>query len=88
MRSDWTEDARWLIFDTGPYGGPHGHEDKLSFELFAYGAPFIVDPGSYTYNRSDPYREYFVGSQGHNTVLVDNKSQVAPLEFGTPCAAG
>jgi len=76
MRSDGTHDARYLIADTGPYGGPHGHEDKLSFELFAYGAPFIVDPGSYTYEKSDPYREYFVGSQGHNGVMVDEGSQV------------
>jgi hypothetical protein len=76
MRSDWSADARYLIFDTGPYGGPHGHEDKLSFELFAYGALFIVDPGSYTYERNNPYRNYFVGSQGHNTVLVDQGSQV------------
>ncbi len=76
MRSDWGGDALYLIADTGPYGGPHGHEDKLSFELFAHGAPFIVDPGSYTYEKSDPFRNYFVGSQGHNTVLVDNRSQV------------
>jgi uncharacterized heparinase superfamily protein len=76
MRSDWTADARYLIADTGPYGGPHGHEDKLSFELFAFGAPFVVDPGSYTYSKSDPYRNYFVGSQGHNTVLVDQCSQI------------
>ena len=76
MRSDWTRNARYLIADTGPYGGPHGHEDKLSFELFAYGAPFIVDPGSYTYDKSDPYRNYFVGSQGHNNVLVDQGSQI------------
>jgi len=76
MRSDWSENARYLIADTGPYGGPHGHEDKLSFELFAHGAPFIVDPGSYTYEKSDAYRNYFVGSQGHNTVMVDGKSQV------------
>jgi uncharacterized heparinase superfamily protein len=76
MRSDWTSSARYLISDTGPYGGPHGHEDKLSFELFAYGAPFIVDPGSYTYEKRDKYRSYFVGSQGHNTVLVDQRSQI------------
>jgi hypothetical protein len=76
MRSGWDRDARYLVFDTGPYGGPHGHEDKLSFELFAYGTPFIVDPGSFTYQASDPYRNYFVGSQGHNTILVDGKSQV------------
>jgi len=76
MRSDGTADASYLVADTGPYGGPHGHEDKLSFELFACGAPFIVDPGSYTYEKSDPYREYFVGSQGHNSVMVDQGSQV------------
>lgn len=76
MRSDWGEDARYLVMDTGPYGGPHGHEDKLSFELFAYGASFVVDPGSYTYNPDDPYRDYFVGTQGHNTIVVDRYSQV------------
>lgn len=76
MRSDWTKDGRYLIFDAGPYGGPHGHEDKLSFELFASGKPFIVDPGSYTYQKSDPFRSYFVGSQGHNTVLIDGMSQI------------
>ena len=76
MRSGSSPDARYLIADTGPYGGPHGHEDKLSFELFAHGAPFIVDPGSYTYQKSDPYRKFFVGSQGHNVVLVDQGSQV------------
>ena len=76
MRSGWDRNARYLVFDTGPYGGPHGHEDKLSFELYAFETPFIVDPGSYTYQAADPYRDYFVGSQGHNTILVDGKSQV------------
>ncbi len=76
MRSDWTPEARYLLFDAGPYGGPHGHEDKLSIEVFAYGTPFIVDTGVYTYNDTDPFRLYFVGSQGHNTVLVDGQSQV------------
>lgn len=76
MRSDWDAEARYLVFDTGPYGGPHGHEDKLSFELSAYGVPFVVDPGSYTYEKRDPFRNYFVGSPGHNTVVVDQMSQI------------
>jgi hypothetical protein len=76
MRSGWGANAHYLVFDTGPYGGPHGHEDKLSFELSAHGVPFIVDPGSYTYEKSDPYRNYFVSSAGHNTVLVDQLSQI------------
>lgn len=76
MRSDWSQQARYLLFDAGPYGGFHGHEDKLNIELFAYGQSFIVDSGSYTYEKTDPYRKYFVGSQGHNTVLVDGLSQI------------
>jgi hypothetical protein len=76
MRSDWRSDARYLLFDAGPYGGPHGHEDKLSIELSAFGQVFIADPGTYTYNKADPFRAYFVSSQAHNTVLVDGRSQV------------
>ncbi|MDY6876443.1 MAG: alginate lyase family protein [Chloroflexota bacterium] len=76
MRSDWTKDARYLLFDAGPYGGPHGHEDKLSIELFAFGQAFIVDSSSYTYDTTNPFRAHFVSSQAHNTVLVDGQSQV------------
>lgn len=82
MRSDWTTDARYLLFDAGPFGGNHGHEDKLSIEVYAYGQPFIVDPGSYTYATDDPYRAYFVGSYGHNTILCDGKSQIRRWQPG------
>lgn len=89
MRSDWSRDARYLLFDAGPYGGFHGHEDKLNVEVFAHGQSFIVDSGSYTYEKTDPYRKYFVGSQGHNTVLVDWLSQVRRWhdEHNTPRVA-
>lgn len=65
-----------MTFDAGPFGGPHGHEDALSIEVYAYGQPFIVDPGTYTYHASDPFRDYFVSSRAHSTVLVDGLSQV------------
>jgi hypothetical protein len=85
MRSDWNTaesagasgpDARYLLFDAGPYGGFHGHEDKLSIEVYAYGQPFIVDPGCHNYDEANPYRAHFVSSQAHNTLLVDGKSQI------------
>lgn len=94
MRSDWSCDARYLLFDAGPYGAFHGHEDKLSIELCAFRQPFIVDAGSYTDDHTDPWRRYFVGSAGHNTVLVDGLSQVRrwqqeamTLRIGTKPAA-
>ncbi|MCG6867251.1 MAG: heparinase II/III family protein [Gammaproteobacteria bacterium] len=76
MRDGWKGRGHSLLFDAGQYGGPHGHEDKLSIEVCAFATPLIVDPGSYTYEPTDPFRNYFVGSQGHNTVLVDGLGQV------------
>jgi uncharacterized heparinase superfamily protein len=76
MRSHWAENALYLLFDAGPYGGPHGHEDKLSIALSAFGQTFVVDSSHYTYDRADPFRTHFVSSQAHNTVLVDGKSQI------------
>ncbi len=76
MRSDWSMEGHYLLFDAAPFGGPHGHEDRLSLEVSAFGKPFIVDCGSFSYDRKNPYRTYFVGSYAHNTVLVDGKSQI------------
>ncbi|MFQ5904406.1 MAG: heparinase II/III family protein, partial [Candidatus Binatia bacterium] len=44
----------YLICDVGDVGirgrGGHGHNDTLSFELFAFDKTFIVDPGTYIYS--------------------------------------
>ncbi len=74
MRSGWGGDAQYLIFDAGPYGALHQHEDKLSFSLFSGGRNQLVDSGRYRYAR-DAWRGYFAGSPGHNTVVVDGLSQ-------------
>ncbi len=76
MRSDHGAAASYLLMKAGPFGGVHGHEDKLAIEAGAYGEVFLVDPGTYTYNATDPYRAYFVSSNAHSTVLVDGKSQI------------
>ncbi len=75
MRSDWTPSARYLIFDAGSYGGFHGHEDKLSFELSAFGTPMITDGGAYAYTGDEAFRAYFVSTWAHNTVLIDGQGQ-------------
>jgi len=82
MRSDWADDARYLLFDAGQFSGYHGHEDKLSIEVHAYGQPFLIDPGCYTYNNVDPFRAYFISSRAHNTAMVAGLSQVRRWECG------
>jgi len=61
----------------GPYGGFHGHFDKLSFVFFGYGQELVVDPGraaSQAY-RLPIHQDWYKASTGHNLVLVDGRSQ-------------
>jgi rubrerythrin len=61
----------------GPYGGFHGHYDKLSFVFFGYGKELAVDPGraaSQAY-RLPIHREWYKATTGHNAILVDGQPQ-------------
>jgi len=60
-----------------PYGGFHGHYDKLSFVFFGFVKELGVDPGR---ARSQAYRlpihsNWYKATISHNTVLVDSGSQ-------------
>lgn len=69
-------DATWLCFKYGPYGGGHGHPDKLSFVLYARGRVIAVDPGTALYGL--PIQGgWFRTSLAHNTLIVDEASQKA-----------
>lgn len=77
------------VLTFGPYGGFHGHFDKLSFVWFGYGRELGVDPGraaSQAY-RLPVHTRWYKATLGHNTVLVDRQSQrpaAGELEsFGT-----
>ncbi len=61
----------------GPYGGFHGHFDKLSFVFFGHGQELGVDPGR---SASQAYRlpihqNWYKATVGHNAVLVDGNGQ-------------
>ncbi|MDP3930250.1 MAG: alginate lyase family protein [Bacteroidota bacterium] len=55
--------------------GSHTHSDLLSFELFAFGKTFLVDPGTYLYSADISQRMLFRSTKMHNTVVVDGFSQ-------------
>lgn len=74
MRSSWDRDGLYLLFDSGPFGYGHQHEDKLHFVLWAYGRQLVLDPGNYSYDRSK-WRRYITSSFAHNTVVVDGEGQ-------------
>jgi hypothetical protein len=64
-------------FTFGPYGGFHGHFDKLSFVFFGHGRELGVDPGR---ARSQAYRlpihaQWYKSTISHNAVTVDGRPQ-------------
>ncbi len=44
MRSDWSRNARYLLFNVSPDGGHH-HPDPLSIQIWAGGRHLLIDPG-------------------------------------------
>ena len=74
MRTSWESDAIYGFFDGAYYGRGHAHEDKLSFNLSAYGKNLLTDGGLYEYD-SSKMRDMIVSTRAHNTALVDLKDQ-------------
>jgi len=64
MRSSWDDDAVNLVFrcQQDKYKVGHGHPDINSFELYANGTSWFVDPGK---------SQHF--SDCHQTILIDGK---------------
>jgi hypothetical protein len=73
FRNGWEASAVYLLFDAGPMGRLP-HEDKLSYQLNAFGAYLVVDPGRHSYVMR-PIDVYTASSEGHSAVLVDGKGQ-------------
>lgn len=64
------------LSDCGVRGrGSHGHNDALSVELFAFGTPFLIDPGSYGYNLDLDQRHRFRSTLFHSTLMIDGVEQ-------------
>lgn len=76
MRSGTDTNARQIVFDAGPKGGPHGHFDLLNFELSGFGRPLISDPGAFRYDTSAD-REYVISTRAHNTLNADGLNHAA-----------
>ena len=74
MRTGWKTDDRCLLFEAGPYGAAHQHEDKLNIIVHAGGRAVLTEGGYYSYDRSD-WRRYVLSTRAHNTVMVDGLEQ-------------
>ncbi len=80
MRTGWEPDAVWALFDGGPFGYGHQHEDKLNLLVHAYGRLLLTEGGNYAYDASE-MRRYVLSTRAHNTVRVDGLGQNRRLHF-------
>ncbi len=78
--------ASVMLIDAAEVGmngiGGHGHNDVLSFDLWAAGAPLLVDSGTYTYSADPVRRQELRATAAHNAVRVDGL-EVARLGQGS-----
>jgi hypothetical protein len=66
-----------MIVDAGEIGmrgiGGHGHNDVLAFDLWAAGAPLLVDSGTFTYSADPMARQLLRSTAAHNSLRIDGE---------------
>jgi hypothetical protein len=50
--------------------------DNLHMDVWHKGKNILLDAGSYQYNTAAGYRDYFMGTLSHNTVMLGNQHQM------------
>jgi len=81
MRSDWSDDARYLFMDMGRRGDNHMNEDQLNIEVSAFGRKFLANSGRWRYTTSPDadwmdWAKYFKTTAAYSSVLVNGYNQV------------
>jgi hypothetical protein len=52
------------------------HADNLHLDYWVKGVNLLQDSGTYQYNTTKEFQNYFTGSNAHNTVVIDGKDQM------------
>jgi hypothetical protein len=70
--------ANQVIFDGGPFGpwsAGHSHADTLNIIVRSDADEILIDPGTLTYVGEQKWRDWFRGTEAHNTVRIDRRDQ-------------
>ena len=72
MRSDWSEDALYMSVKFNSFlRGSGGHHDAMSFSLWAYGVPWMTNPGTVVGYGELEHDEWDMDTLSHNTVRIN-----------------
>ncbi|MBT5184785.1 MAG: hypothetical protein HOM47_06395 [Euryarchaeota archaeon] len=74
-----TEDAEGnadehLLFSAQFHSRQHKHADDLSFNYCAFGKPYLIDAGSFTYHYDQFERIFVESTKAHNTIEIDGSN--------------
>ena len=70
-----------IIMNAGPFGawgGGHSHAGALSVVARSGDEEILIDPGTYTYTGDPSWRDWFRGTEAHNTVRINQLNQAIP----------
>ncbi len=62
----------------GPWGAGHSHAGALSIVVRSGPEEILIDPGTYTYTADAVARDWFRGTEAHNTIRIDGLDQARP----------
>lgn len=60
----------------GAYKDRPAQADNLHLDIWVGGQNYLWDTGSYKYNTTEEFSNYFKGTEGHNTVSISYKNQM------------
>ncbi|MFX0102525.1 MAG: heparinase II/III family protein [Candidatus Hodarchaeota archaeon] len=80
FRSNYSEEAIYMSISCKDYYQSHPHYDENSFELWAYGAWVLINPGYPNWGREN--HDYCISTEASNTLLVNGMGQLAPHAGG------
>lgn len=69
-------DTSFTFIRCGSHKDRPSHSDNLHIDVWVNGENILRDSGTYKYNTDEDIVNYFTSTMGHNTVLVDEKSQM------------
>lgn len=61
----------------GPWGAGHSHAGALSIVARSGDEEILIDPGTYAYTADRAWRDWFRGTEAHNTIRIDQLDQAA-----------
>lgn len=64
---------RYVSLEAGPWGGGHGHHDRLHLTVHAGGVHWLPDPGTGSYVADDLF--WYRSTLAHNVPRLDGRSQ-------------